>query len=66
VDAVDARKQQRLTRAALRFLKTHGLLDETCRFDVVAVKWPKDARQPEVEHIRNAFPAADVAGQFYS
>lgn len=65
-DAVDWRKQRKLTRSALVFLKAHGLLEQKARFDVVAVKWPKDARRPEIEHIRDAFEAVDAQGQFFS
>jgi putative endonuclease len=36
-DAVDAKKQQRLTRLALTYLKRHDLLECAARFDVVAV-----------------------------
>ena len=64
-EAVDDTRQARLTRAALAFLKSHGLLEYACRFDVVEVIWPEDARQPTIHHIRNAFPAAS-SGQFYS
>src|SRR5262245_42212771 len=36
-EAVTPEKQRRLTLAALHFLKRHGLLEQPCRFDVVAV-----------------------------
>ena len=56
-EAVTAEKQRRLTLAALRLLKEHGLLEQRCRFDVVAIVWPEDGRAPAIEHIRNAFEA---------
>ncbi len=43
--AVDRRKQERLTRAALIYLKRHGLIEHPARFDVISVVWP-DTRQP--------------------
>ncbi len=43
-EAVTAEKQCRLTLAALRFLKEHGLLEQRCRFDVVAIVWPDRLR----------------------
>jgi putative endonuclease len=46
-----------LTLAALHFLKRHGLLEQPCRFDVVAIVWPEGRRRPEIEHIRGAFDA---------
>ena len=63
-DAVDAEKQRQLTRAALLYLKRHGLLEYRARFDVVTVTWPEDG-PPEIEHIQNAFDATGE-GQMYS
>lgn len=57
-DAVDAAKQRRITRAAVAFLKRRRLLEYAGRFDVVAVTWPADGRQPRIEHIKNAYEAA--------
>ena len=54
-EAVTPEKQRRLTLAALHFLKSHHLLEQRCRFDVVAILWPDPQRPPTVEHIRNAF-----------
>jgi putative endonuclease len=64
-DAVDDRKEQRMTQAALGYLKSHGLLNHAARFDVVAVAWPAGAREPTIEHIQDAFPAVG-RGQFFS
>ena len=36
-EAVDDEKQRRLTQSALSFLKRHDLLEDSARFDVVAV-----------------------------
>jgi len=60
-EAVDERKQRRLTRLAVTFLKRHGLLEHKARFDVVAITWPEDRGRPQIEHIPNAF---DAAGQW--
>lgn len=57
-EAVEAVKQRRITRAAVTFLKRHGLLDRPARFDVVAVTWPQGQRRPTIEHFPNAFEAA--------
>lgn len=59
-EAVDDRKQRRLTRLAVTFLKRHGLLEQPARFDVVAVTWPEGKWFPKIEHIKNAF---DAVGQ---
>jgi putative endonuclease len=64
-EAVDAEKQRRLTRLALAYLKRHELLEFAARFDVLAVTWPDGARQPTIDHIRNAFEAVGH-GQFFN
>ena len=64
-EAVDQQRQERMTRAALAYLKAHGLLEYSARFDVIALTWPDGARTPNVEHIRDAFPAVG-RGQFFS
>jgi len=64
-EAVDERKQAKLTRLALAYLKRHGLLEYSARFDVVAVTWPDDAKVPKIEHLVNAFPATGVGQMFH-
>lgn len=56
-EAVDTERQHRQTRAALAFLKSHGLLEYASRFDVVEVIWPINHRRPSIRHIKNAFEA---------
>ncbi len=63
-EAVDLHKQRRMTRGALQFLKRHQLLENSCRFDVVAVTWPEGQKQPTIEHIKNAFEAVGVEGLY--
>jgi putative endonuclease len=64
-DAIDANKQRRMTQAALAYLKSHRLLENAARFDVVAVTWPANEKCPQIEHFPNAF-APIGAGQFFS
>jgi putative endonuclease len=64
-EAIDPRKQQRMTQAALAYLKSKRLLQHAARFDVVAITWPDDARRPVIEHYKNAFSPLG-AGQFFS
>jgi len=64
-EAITHDKQRRLTRLALHFLKRHQLLEQSARFDVVAVTWPDHAAQPVIEHYRDAFPAVGN-GQMFS
>jgi putative endonuclease len=63
-DAVDRRKQIRVTRAAAAYLKRHRLLDQPARFDVVAILWPAGDAEPEVRHFRAAFEADGPKSMF--
>jgi putative endonuclease len=64
-EAIDDRKQRRMTQSALAYLKANRLLDHAARFDVVAITWRDDSASPTIEHIENAFPPVG-SGQFYS
>jgi putative endonuclease len=57
-EAIDARKEAHMTRAAMLFLKRHSLEGYSCRFDVVAITWRDKSKQPQIEHFINAFEAA--------
>lgn len=63
--SVDREKQRRLTKLALHFLQTKGLLDRAARFDVMAVSWPAGKVEPVIVHYPSAFEATDRF-QFYS
>jgi putative endonuclease len=63
-EAVTPEKERRVTIAALRFLRRYRLLDQRCRFDVVAIIWPDDRRPPQIEHIKNAFEAVGRGQMF--
>ncbi|MGB7326174.1 MAG: YraN family protein [Rubripirellula sp.] len=61
-ERVDAEKQGRVSRAALRYLKRKKLLGVTARFDVIAVWWHGDGPSPnKIEHYESAF---EVAGDY--
>jgi putative endonuclease len=64
-EAIDPRKEKRMTQAALAYLKANRLLNYAARFDVVAITWPEDARRPTIEHYKNAFSPGGF-GQFFS
>ena len=42
-DSVDRRKQKKIARTALHYLKFNGLLGKDVRFDVVAIRPEKDS-----------------------
>jgi putative endonuclease len=54
-ESVDARKQLRVSRAALAFLQQHRLHEVPVRFDIVAITWPSGQRRPLIEHFPGAF-----------
>ena len=69
--AVDAGKQEKLTRAALIYLKRRGLIEQPARFDVVSIVWPSSAdrtnalkSKPTIRHFKNAFDAAGNGQMF--
>ena len=66
--AVDLRKQEKLTRAALIYLKRRGLLEQPARFDVVAIVWshtPNTVKSaPAIRHFKNAFDAVGKGQMF--
>jgi putative endonuclease len=64
-EAIDRDKQRQLTRVALSYLRRHDLLEYSARFDVVAVTWPANQKQPTIEHIKNAFEAVG-SGQMFN
>jgi putative endonuclease len=64
-EAIDELKQRRMTQAALGFLKSQRLLNQSARFDVVAITWADGSRHPTIEHYVNAFSPIG-SGQFFS
>ena len=64
-EAVDRRKQEKITQAALAWLKKLGRLEQRSRFDIVSIVWPDDGRDPQLTHYRNAFEATG-RGQLFS
>lgn len=52
-ELVTKKKQVQLYKIAKSYLYLHNEGNQTCRFDVIAIKINKDGKQ--LEHIRNAF-----------
>ena len=53
--AVTAAKRRQISRVALSYIKYENLMEQSCRFDVIAVTFPRESRRPRIEHIENAF-----------
>lgn len=63
--AVDRSKQEKLSRAAIVYLKRRGLLEQHCRFDVISIVWPTDRQaQPVIRHFPHAFEAIGCGQMF--
>jgi putative endonuclease len=58
--AVHRRKQRQIVRAAQWYLAERRVPDIACRFDVMAVTFPDDDRDPRIDWVQNAFPAEGV------
>ena len=50
IEAVDIRKQKRISRVALFFCTRYGYTSLPCRFDVIGID-----KDNEITHIKNAF-----------
>lgn len=59
-EAVHWRKQRQVVRVAEHYLAATRAGDVPCRFDVVAITVPEDGGTPQVEVIRDAFPAEGI------
>ncbi|MFO0944515.1 MAG: YraN family protein [Planctomycetota bacterium] len=56
--AVDARKQRQVTRAAVHYIKAHHAQDRPVRFDIIGITWPPGWwKKPTIEHFPDAFAA---------
>ncbi|MFA5389578.1 MAG: YraN family protein [Candidatus Omnitrophota bacterium] len=53
-ESILKKKQMRISRTALTYIKKHRLENKNCRFDVVSIEGV-DSRDPEVKVIENAF-----------
>ena len=56
-EAVDDRKQQKIARCALAWLRQQRRLEQSCRFDVISLLWKGDNGQPSLQHFQHAFEA---------
>ncbi len=54
LEAVGARKQQKIMKTALLYLKMKGLSESDFRFDVISI-FLTDCQDPKVEYLENAF-----------
>lgn len=59
VETIGFSKQQKLTRAAIYFLKSRQLQERSSRFDVVTIIWGKQCGQEQLEYFPNAFAATE-------
>lgn len=57
--SVDHKKQRQLTKLAEFFLQKYHLENHNARFDVIAIAWPNDQKDPTIQHFPNAFEATN-------
>ena len=56
-EAVNQKRQERMTRAALAWLKKTRRLDRSARFDVISILWPDLNKPADLTHFPRAFDA---------
>jgi putative endonuclease len=57
-ESVTRAKRRRLLQAASFYLQSRGLMQQPCRFDVVAIRLESDGSS-KLEHLKDAFRAED-------
>lgn len=63
-EAVNRNRQDRMSRAALVWLKQNRRLEQPCRLDIISILWKDPSSAPEITHYPNAFEPS-ARGQFY-
>ena len=63
-EAVNRNRQDRMSRAALVWLKQNRRLEQPCRLDIISILWKVPDAAPEITHYPNAFEPS-ARGQFY-
>jgi putative endonuclease len=53
--SITAAKKGHISKVALWYIKENKLINQSCRFDVVAITFSENSRKPDIEHIENAF-----------
>ena len=63
-ESVNRLRQDRMSRAALVWLKQNRRLDQPCRLDIISILWKDPQSDPEITHYPNAFEPS-ARGQFF-
>jgi putative endonuclease len=63
-NSVDERKQERITKTAMTYMKRHRLLESSGRADVVEVIVGTVPGRPTIRHFENAFEAVGLFQMF--
>lgn len=56
LEAVDAPKQRQILKTAQIYLKERDLFEQSVRYDIIGILWPEDRSEPEIQHLKSAFP----------
>jgi len=54
-EAITHSKIQKISKTAVLYVQEKNLIDQACRFDVIAITYPKYSLEPDILHIENAF-----------
>ncbi|HGJ64241.1 TPA: YraN family protein [bacterium] len=54
-EAITASKIRKISKTAVLYVQERALIDHACRFDVIAITYPKYSLEPNILHIENAF-----------
>jgi len=63
-DAVDEKKQEKITKTALTYMKRHRLLETAGRADVIEILLGSTPNRPLIRHFENAFEAVGTFQMF--
>lgn len=60
-DSITRAKIDKISKTALWYIQENDLINQSCRFDVIAITYPKSSNEPNIQHIENAF---ELGGDF--
>jgi putative endonuclease len=53
--SITSSKIDKISKTALCYIQEKNLIEQACRFDVIAITYSKGSQKPNIIHIENAF-----------